>query len=71
VLARRSTDTDGDNLAMAVNDGYSDESTSVSDTTVDLRVGLDPDGRLNPDGHSSGSDSTDKVSAAWADGIER
>jgi hypothetical protein len=38
VLPRRSTDTDGDDLAVAVNDASSHECTSVSDTTVDLRV---------------------------------
>jgi hypothetical protein len=40
MLPRRPTDSDGDNLAMAVNDGSSHEGTSVSDTTVNLRVGL-------------------------------
>ena len=37
MFPRRPTDTNGDNLAMAVNDGSSHEGTTVSDTTVDLR----------------------------------
>jgi hypothetical protein len=36
MFPRRPTDTNGDNLAMAVNDGSSHEGTTVPDTTVDL-----------------------------------
>jgi hypothetical protein len=40
MLPRRAADTDGDNLAMAVDDGSLHQRTSVSDTTVDLPGGV-------------------------------
>jgi hypothetical protein len=48
MLPRRTTDTDGDNLAMAVDDGSYHQHTSVSDTTVNLRWMWSMSGKSTP-----------------------
>jgi hypothetical protein len=55
MLPRRTTDTDGDNLAMAVDNGSYHQRTSVSDTTVDLRR-MCSDGTAHPGRTGDGSD---------------